>query len=117
MAGCWLRNYKAKRWEQQKVTAGWRRLKGRKYSPVTRRFASGTLAAGVILGCFHGAGAPDFFSTYGLRLVSKDRFCHVEWVASPDQEGKNQEIYGIRFDPENLELQFYHETEEMIAKP
>lgn len=110
MIRCWFRKYRVRQWERKRVTAGWRRLRGKGPSRAGAVAAAVVVTAG-ILGTAQGA-VPAFLGAHGFRLVSRDQSCRIEWV--PPQalgEETEGERYGIRINPARLEFQFYHERD------
>lgn len=51
-----------------------------------------------------------------MELARTEEDCHVEWVVpeEDDRQTPEEDCYGIRFQPETLELQFYHRKQNTI---
>lgn len=50
-----------------------------------------------------------------FRLLRREEACVVEWIeAGSAGSGESEEIYGVRFKPDTLELQFYHRQEKIV---
>lgn len=113
MIRCWLRAYRRRRWTRQKVDQAVRRLKGRRPGRRAVKLAAGLLAVGLLAGAGDREGIRSALENHGFRLVSREKSCHVEWVPLPEGEETPQEVYGVRICPERLEVQFYHETQEL----
>ncbi len=46
-----------------------------------------------------------------FRMIHMEQNYHVEWAAESASE--YQDIFGIRLDTENMEIEFYHEIQQM----
>lgn len=50
-----------------------------------------------------------------FRLLRREEACVVEWIeAGSAGSGESEEIYGVRFKPDTLELQLYHRQEKIV---
>ena len=79
----------------------------------------GTFAGGWLQRCawsFSVFSGQQWIRETGAELIRRETGCFLEWGNHdiPDGDGE-REIYGIRFVPETLEVQFYRRIQENAA--
>ena len=116
MAGCsWLRKRAIRRWRRAYIRENARRWKTQRSLRGVRRGLC------FILGLELLAGAAHNIRDRGFCLVRQERVYAIEWTESGMNwesgagEGTHrQQIFGVRFLRDSLELQFYHRSQEIV---
>ncbi len=54
----------------------------------------------------------------GIHFLRREESCCVEWVGPHPGDGEQdseQDIYGIRLNPDSMEIQFYHHSRKLLT--
>lgn len=108
MAGCsWLRKGAIRRWRRAYIRENARRWKIQGSGRGVRRVLCFILALELF------AGAACHIRDRAFCLVRQERVYAIEWAESGEGSCR-QQIFGVRFLRDSLELQFYHRSQEIV---
>lgn len=110
--------HKDRRWRSLRIREAARKMEALQKHKAPGRRAGGKLRVCLTaMVCFELAvGTGQVLSGRGadIRFLRREESCFVEWVEPGTDRNGSQDIYGVRINPESLELQLYHRSLETV---